>query len=46
MRFRTRLALAMLAVVLLATALGLALNAREVRASYRATLQDLSLIHI
>jgi class 3 adenylate cyclase len=31
----------MLAVVLLATALGLALNAREVRASYRATLQDL-----
>ena len=41
MRFRTRLALAMLAVVLVATAVGLALNARQVRAAYRATLQDL-----
>ncbi|MFM7809918.1 MAG: hypothetical protein ACKPEA_18620, partial [Planctomycetota bacterium] len=41
MKFRTRLALAMLAVVLVATGVGLALNARQVRAAYRTTLQDL-----
>ena len=41
MKFRTRLALAMLSVVLVATALGLAASATQVRASYRQALRDL-----
>ena len=41
MKFRTRLALAMLAVVLVATALGLAINAAQVRVAHRTALRDL-----
>ena len=41
MKFRTRLTLAMLAVVLIATAVGLLASASQVRASYREALHDL-----
>jgi len=40
-KFRTRLTLAMLAVVLIATAVGLLASASQVRASYREALHDL-----
>ena len=41
MKFRTRLTLAMLSVVLVATAIGLLASASQVRASYREALHDL-----
>jgi class 3 adenylate cyclase len=40
-KFRTRLTLAMLAVVLIATAVGLLASASQMRASYREALHDL-----